>query len=126
MLRNSFFARAVTAAVARSRSRVCLHISGAYDVGCEPKAPIWSSRFADPDLLADPDRLVESGLTHTQMWFNAQGQQAHEAPQSLLYELPLEMRAAGAAHLVGFKADISRPDVFTPELSSVQISSTFA
>jgi hypothetical protein len=121
ILRNCFFARILAAAAARSRSRVWLLISDSHDFICEQKTPVWSPFLADPDLLADPDRLVQSGLTHTQRWYNARGQEAHEAPQSLLYELPLEMREAGA-HLVGLRVDISRPETFTPKLSSVQIS----
>lgn len=121
MLRDSFFARAVAAATARSRSRIWLDISDAYDIGPQPEEPTWSTTLANPALLADPGLLVESGLAEPRMWYHARGDRAHEAPQSLLYELPLEMRAAGA-QLLGVRVDLSRPDVFTPNLSTAQIS----
>lgn len=121
ILRDCIFARTIAAAAARSCSRVWLSISDNHQSCCEQKADIWRSSYADPDLLADPDRLVQSGLTQTQRWYNAQDGRAYEAPQALLYELPLEMRAAGA-YMVGFRVNISTPEIFTLELSNAQIS----
>lgn len=121
ILRDCIFARTIAAAAARSRSRVWLSISDDHQSCCEQKADIWRPSYADPDLLADPDRLIQSGLTRTQRWHNARGGRAHEAPQSLLYELPLEMRAAGA-YMVGFRVRISTPETFTLDLSNAQIS----
>jgi hypothetical protein len=61
-------------------------------------------------------------VTNTQLEVNdVWDGHAHDAPQSLLYELPLQMRATGVP-LVGFKADLFLPEEFTVALSSAHIS----
>lgn len=108
VLKNGLFARAVGAAAARSRSKVWLFISDSEDsrAGCKS---LWHAFNADPELLADPDLLVQSGLLPylgTHEWSYATGKEAGEAPHTLLYSLPLEMRAAGVP-LVGLRVSVT-------------------
>lgn len=125
VLKNGLFARVVAAAAARSRSKVWLFMSDSENsrAGCKP---LWHTFNADPELLADPDRLVQSGLLPalgTHEWSYATGKEAGEAPHLLLYNLPLEMRAAGVS-LVGLRVSVTpwqTPDNPNQKLSNDQL-----
>lgn len=62
---------------------------------------------SDFDMFADSDVLAQSSLIQTQIWWRAEGDEAGEIPQSLLYELPLAMRTA-RARLAGVAVNIRR------------------
>lgn len=120
-LENGPFARIIAAAAARSRSRVWLFMSDVQrEIHVGPK-PLWDPFDADPELLADPGFLAQSGLLQPPEWSDVIGDEADEAPQSLLYSLPLEMREAGAS-LVGFRVSLSMPGKLNLRLSNDQLA----
>lgn len=63
---------------------------------------------SDFDPFADPNVLAQSSLIQTQAWWRAEGDEAGEIPQSLLYELPLAMRTA-QVRLAGLAVNIKSP-----------------
>lgn len=125
VLKDGLFARVVAAAAAKSRSKVWLFMSDSEEsrAGCKS---LWHTFNADPELLADPDRLVQSGLLQTlgtHEWSYATGKEAGEAPHTLLFSLPLEMRAVGVP-LVGLRANVTpweTPDNPKQRLSNDQL-----
>lgn len=119
VLSDGIFSRKIAEAAASSRKNVWLCISDTPSFRRAYK-PLWRLRIAYPDLPADEDRVVRSLVPQTLEWYTAQGENANRVPRWLLYELPLEMRAAGAS-LVGFRVNISTPCRLSLSLSSEQL-----
>lgn len=118
ILQDGRFARAVAAAAARGHSggrpRVWLHMS---DVENKfDKIPPKRRETAELNLLADLDLLVQSMGIQVSPWV-----EADDAPQSLLYEVPLAMRAVGVS-LAGLRIDINMPYNFDLSMSQEQLS----
>lgn len=118
ILQDGRFARAVAAAAARGHSggrpRVWLHMSDGENKFY--KIPPKRRETAELDLLADLDLLVQSMGIEVGPWVDAD-----DAPQSLLYEVPLAMRAVGVS-LAGLRIDINMPFTFDLSMSQEQLS----
>lgn len=127
ILQNGHFARTVAEAAARSGSEVWLSMSDTAPSPHENFSRLMD-RFGyededetkDLDLFSDPDSLVQSSLIQTQAWCRTKSDEG-EIPQSLLYELPLAMRAAGAL-LAGVGVNINFPFKLNLGMSQAQLS----
>lgn len=115
--------RTVAAAAARSSSGICLHITDYLrptDLeGCDP----YNLRKAlddDPYLDVDLEFLIKSTrVLEGQRWQSLSVDHTSKSPQSILYELPLAICAAGAK-LTGFVIDTSSP--FDPPFPILNIT----
>lgn len=122
ILKDGHFARVVAEAAASSHSQVWLSMTdnGRHLGDHGPDLREWDVEYSDLEELADPDFLVRS-LIQPHAWWHAEGGDAGEIPQSLLYELPLAMRAS-KARLAGVGVNISRPFKLGLNLSQDQLS----
>lgn len=125
ILRGGHFARAVAAAAARAHSggrpSVWLYMS---DDRGPPEYYLNRTAVREAegmDIFEDPYRLIESLLIVRSPWWHARDAGEEEPPQSLLYELPLALRAEGVA-LAGFKTQINTPFTFNLHMSQDQLS----
>lgn len=129
ILQNGRFTRAVAEAAERSHFTVCLFISDSYKGPDSDEGPNYFHKLslaealvADPDLVVDPDLLIKYSRIHEgHGWSKADASQAGEPPQSILYELPLAMHAAGAT-LAGLMVDTYHPYELSLNISEEQIS----
>lgn len=125
ILRGGRFARIVAEVAARSQSRVWLSMSdnGRHPGDEGPDLPEEEEvQYSDlEEFAADPDFLVQSDLTRPHAWWHAKGAEAGEIPQSLLYELPLAMRAS-KTRLAGVAVSISQPCKLGLNFSQHQLS----
>ena len=81
-----------------------------------------SIETSDLELYADPPHLAQCIMVQPQQWWREEGDAVRGIPQSLLYEIPLVMRAA-EVKLAGFEVEINFPYVLELNKSSDQLSS---
>lgn len=117
------FTRTVAAAAARSLSGICLHITDILSpTDLEGRDP-YNLRKAlddDPYLDVDLEFLIKSTrVLEGQRWKELDLDHTFKFPQSILYELPLAICAAGAT-LTGFVIDTSSP--FDPPFPTLNIT----
>lgn len=115
--------RAVAAAAARSPSGICLHITDTLTPtdleGCDPYG-LRKALEDDPNLDVDLEYLIKSTrVLEGKMWQDLDVDHTSKFPQSILYELPLAICAAGAT-LTGFVINISSP--FDPPFPILSIT----
>lgn len=104
--------RTVAAAAARSPSGICLHITDTLTPtdleGCDPYG-LRKALDDDPYLDVDLEYLIKSTrVLEGKRWQDLDVDHTSKFPQSILYELPLAICAAGAT-LTGFVINISSP-----------------
>lgn len=102
----------VAAAAAKSSSGICLHIMDTLTPTDLEGGDPYNLRKAlddDPSLDVDLEFLIKSTrVLEGQRWQELDVDHTSKVPQSILYELPLAIYAAGAT-LTGFVIDISSP-----------------
>ncbi|KAK2599612.1 hypothetical protein N8I77_011351 [Diaporthe amygdali] len=120
MLHSGYFARAVAAAAKRNSKEVWLLMTdNRFLTLAEELAESWGEWSLSIEI-GDPDALVTDYCLPVG-WSPQNRSDVREFPQSLLYELPLAMRAAGA-FLVGIKVNIQMPLKFNLPMSQHQLS----
>lgn len=125
ILQGGHFTRAVAAAMARSHSggrpNLWLYMSDYQVLPWYHNDRSVHRGTTGMDLSADPDRLIQSEVIQRSPWWHARETEEEEPPQSLLYELPLALRAEGVS-LAGFQARINTPLTFNFRMSHDQLS----
>lgn len=111
-LEGGRFVQAVAAAVARCHPHVTLEV-------VEHSSRPLNNFHSWEDIAPDEDLLVDF-LSPVQTWARAENGQAGEPQQSILYELPLAMHAAGA-RLVGYEIQMAAPLRFSLGMSEDQL-----
>lgn len=111
-LQGGRFVQAVAAAVARCHPSVTLEV-------VEHAHRPLNNFHRWEDIAPNEDLLVDF-LSPVQTWARAENGQAGEPQQSILYELPLAMHAAGAT-LVGYTVQMSAPLRFSLGMSEDQL-----
>lgn len=124
-LRGGHFARAVAAVMAMGHSwrrpSVWLYMSDHQGLPGYPHTRPVDLETTGMDELADMDHLIQSKFIERSPWRYEREHGEQEPTQSLLYELPLAMRAEGVS-LAGFKVDINIPRTFNLHMSQDQLS----
>lgn len=117
--------RTVAAAAAKSRYGICLHITDTLTpTDMEGRYPYNLRKALDDDPYLDVDleffiRSTSTRVLEGQRWQELDVDHTSKFPQSLLYELPLAICAAGAK-LTGFVIDTSSP--FDPPFPTLNIT----
>lgn len=115
--------RTVAAAAARSPSGICLHITDTLaptDLDGHDPYNLRKALDDDPSLVVDLEFLIKSTrVLEGQRWQELDVDHTSKFPQSILYELPLAICAAGAT-LTGFVINTSSP--FNPPFPILNIT----
>lgn len=106
------FVQAVAAAMARCHPNVTIEVIE------HARRPL--NKFHRWEDIAPNEDLLVDFLSPVQTWARAENGQAGEPQQSILYELPLAMHAAGAT-LVGYEIRMSAPSRFSLGMSEDQL-----
>lgn len=125
LISDGRFVQAIAAAMASGHSRgqpsLWLCMSDDEGISHYHHNPSGSKKAMTPNYLADLDLLIQSHMIKPSPWFEHGPEEGEDAPQWLLYQLPLAMRAAGVA-LAGLKVQINSPFIFNLNMSQGQIS----